>query len=200
MNQTFKEAIEHRRTYYSITRSSPISDEEIQQMIDFTVRHVPSAFNSQSTRVVLLLKEHHEKLWKIVKEELQAVVSADRFRAAKEKIEGSFECGYGTILFFEDQEIVFNLQKSFPSYRDYFPVWSEQTSGMHQFTLWTLLEEAGFGASLQHYAPLIDQRVYDEWNLNPQWKLIAQMPFGTPAAKPGEKAYEPLESRVLTFK
>ena len=47
---------------------------------------------------------------------------------------------------------------------------------MHQFAIWTMLEDAGLGASLQHYNPLIDEKVQNEWKLNPNWKLIAQMP------------------------
>ena len=55
MTRDFKEALRHRRTYYHITNSSPISDEQIKEIIDFAVMNVPSAFNSQSTRIVLLL-------------------------------------------------------------------------------------------------------------------------------------------------
>ena len=55
MERSFSEALKQRRTYYSITNQSPISDQEIECIVNMTVRHVPSAFNSQSTRVVLLL-------------------------------------------------------------------------------------------------------------------------------------------------
>ena len=62
MTRDFKEALRHRRTYYHITDSSPISDEQIKEIIDFAVMNVPSAFNSQSTRIVLLLGKNHKKL------------------------------------------------------------------------------------------------------------------------------------------
>ena len=65
MARDFKEALRHRRTYYHITNSSPISDEQIKEIIDFAVMNVPSAFNSQSTRIVLLLGKNHKKLWEI---------------------------------------------------------------------------------------------------------------------------------------
>ena len=68
MKKSFEEALKHRRTYYSITNQSPVSDEEIERIVNLAVTHVPSAFNSQSTRVVLLLGENHKKLWHIVKE------------------------------------------------------------------------------------------------------------------------------------
>ena len=38
MTRNFKEAVEHRRTYYNITNSSPISDHEIKELIAFAVK------------------------------------------------------------------------------------------------------------------------------------------------------------------
>lgn len=200
MKRTFTEALKNRRTYYSISNQSPISDGEIEQIVNFAVTHVPSSFNSQSTRVVLLLGDSHQKLWGIVKDTLKKIVPAEAFVKTEEKINHSFAAGYGTVLFFEDQTVVKGLQDAFPSYQENFPGWSLQTSAMHQLAVWTMLEDAGFGASLQHYNPLIDAEVRRTWNLPETWNLIAQMPFGTPAADPGAKEFQPLESRVKIFK
>ena len=71
--------------------------------------------------------------------------------------------------------IVRSLQESFPTYKDNFPIWAEQTDAMHQLAVWTMLEDAGMGASLQHYNPLIDDEVRKVWNLSDDWKLIAQI-------------------------
>lgn len=68
---------------------------------------------------------------------------------------------------------------------------------MHQFALWTMLADAGFGASLQHYNPLIDERVAKEFNIPTDWKMIAQMPFGVAAGQPDEKTFLPIDDRVL---
>ena len=38
MTRDFKEALRHRRTYYHITDSSPISDEQIKEIIDFCLQ------------------------------------------------------------------------------------------------------------------------------------------------------------------
>lgn len=200
MEKTFKEALKHRRTYYSITNQSSVSDEEIEKIVNFAVTHVPSAFNSQSTRVVLLLGENHKKLWNIVKETLKKVVPEEVFKQTEAKINGCFESGYGTVLFFEDQSVVKGLQEAFPLYQENFPGWSVQTSGMHQLAIWTMLEEVGFGASLQHYNPLIDDAVRNEWHLSREWHLIAEMPFGLPAGQPGNKEFKPLDERVRVFK
>jgi len=200
MTRNFKEAIKHRRTYYSIGNTSPISDDQIKEIIDWAVTHVPSAFNSQSTRVVLLLGQNHNKLWNIVKETLKKNISAEAFTVTESKINNNFAAGHGTILFFEDQDVIENLQNSFPSYSQNFPIWSQQTSAMHQFAIWTMLEDAGLGASLQHYNPIIDEEVTKTWNINPKWKLIAQMPFGAPLQDPGNKEFYPLDERVKIYK
>lgn len=121
MERSFSEALKQRRTYYSITNQSPISDQEIECIVNMTVRHVPSAFNSQTTRVVLLLGESHKKLWQIVKDALKKIVPAEAFAKTEEKIDHSFACGYGTVLFFEDQKVVKGLQEAFPSYQENFP-------------------------------------------------------------------------------
>ena len=71
---------------------------------------------------------------------------------------------------------------------------------MHQLAVWTLLEETGLGASLQHYNPLIDNRVRRRWNLPESWRLIARLPFGAPLEAPSEKTSEPLEKRVRIFR
>lgn len=200
MAETFKEAVANRRSYYGINNQSPVSDEKIKEIIDFAVTHVPSAFNSQSSRIVLLLHENHQKLWQLTKDILRQVVPGNVFADTEAKIDRSFAAGYATILFYEDWSVIENLQKNFPSYKENFPLWAQQTSAMHQFTVWTMLEEVGFGASLQHYNPLIDEKVAQAWDIDPNWKLIAQMPLGTPTRKPNEKEFLPLDKRVLVYK
>jgi len=186
MTKSFKEALKARRTFYQIENKSTLSDKEIRDLIRFAVEFVPSAFNSQTTRVALLTGKAHEKLWNIVKNVLRERVPAEVFGKTEEKIDGCFACGYGTILYFEDMAIVRSLQESFPTYKDNFPIWA-------------VLEDAGMGASLQHYNPLIDDEVRKAWNLPGDWKLVAQMPFGVPVAQPGSKEVMSLDERVFEF-
>lgn len=197
MTKTFQEAMTHRRSYYALKNESPITDNEIIDIVHSAVKHVPSAFNSQSTRVVVLLHDKHQRVWEITKDVLRKIVSAEAFGNTKNKIESSFQSGYGTLLFYEDQRPVKALQEQFPRYADNFPIWSQHTNAMHQFAIWTMLEDAGFGVSVQHYNPLIDELVAKEFNIPAEWTLIAQMPFGAPAGEPGEKDYQPLSDRVL---
>ena len=165
MERNLKDALQHRRSYYELTPESPIDDAKIEEIIRFAIRHIPSAFNSQSTRLVLLLHEQHKAFWEIVKRTLQAIIPAEAFVATEQKIDRSFASGYGTVLYYEDTTVVRKLQEQFPTYADNFPIWSEHTSAMHQLAVWTMLEDAGFGASLQHYNPLIDKEVRERWDL-----------------------------------
>lgn len=199
MGKSFKEAIQSRRTYYGISDKSPITDEAIEDIVKHAVTHVPSAFNSQSTRVVLLLGDQHKRLWNIVMETLRQIVPAAAFASTEAKVNG-FAAGHGTVLYFEDDSVVKGLQDAFPSYAANFPVWSQQTSAMHQFAIWTMLEDGGLGVNVQHYNPLIDDEVRVTWNIPSTWRLIAEMPFGTPTEGPGEKAYAPLDERVKVYK
>ncbi|WP_421617926.1 nitroreductase family protein [Brevibacillus sp. TJ4] len=198
MTNDFFSAVKKRRTYYGISKEPVASDERIHELVREAVKYTPSAFNSQSARVVLLLGEHHDKLWTITKETLRKIVPAEHFSSTEEKM-NAFASGYGTVLFFEDTSVVEKLQQQFADYKDNFPVWSNQSSGMLQYVVWTALEAEGFGASLQHYNPLIDAEVKSTWNIPTSWALIAQMPFGKPTAEPGEKQFMSLDERVKLF-
>lgn len=200
MGKSFMEAVKARRTCYTISKDPVVSDKRIQEIVSEAVKHTPSAFNSQSARVVILLDKQHDRLWDIVKAELRKIVPPENFQATEDKINGAFRSGYGSILYFEDMNVVKSLQEQFPSYKDAFPMFSDHSSGMLQFVIWTALADEGIGASLQHYNPVIDDAVKAEWNLPGNWKLRAQMPFGKPVAQPGEKEFQPLENRLKVFK
>lgn len=193
------EAMEKRRSIYNLGDKQILNPDEVTELVNRAVKHTPSAFNSQSARVVVLFGDNYQKLWDIVLESLRKIVPADKFGSTENKI-ASFKKGYGTILFFEDEKVVKELQEKYPLYQENFPKWSEQASGMVQLAVWTAMEEAGLGASLQHYNPLIDSAVAKEWDLPDSWILMSQMPFGSIAAPAGEKTFQPIESRVKVFK
>lgn len=199
MGRNIQEAMIHRRSYYSLSNKSPITNQEIADILKSAIKHVPSAFNSQSTRIILLLNNNHTKFWEITKNTLKKLVSEEAFKNTESKIDNSFSSGYGTVLFYEDQDVIENLQKNFSTYADKFPEWSQHSSAMHQWVIWTMLEDSGFGASLQHYNPIIDDEVAKTWAIKPSWKLIAQMPFGTPLSEPEAKEFAPLEDRVIIY-
>ena len=199
MEKFFIEAIEGRRSIYTISKIAVIEDGKLEDMIKKVVKTMPSAMNCQSARVILLLEKQHDKLWEITMEQLRKRVPAERFSTTEEKING-FSSGYGTVLFFDEKEITQGLQEKYPTYKDNFPLWAQQANGMLQFALWTALELEGYGASLQHYGEVIEEQVMQEWGIKSSWKLIAQMPFGKPTEMPKEKTFEPIENRVKIYK
>lgn len=200
MKRNLEEAIIHRRTYYSIGSDSPVLDEEVVHAVRVAVKHLPSAFNSQGTRVVILFGEQHSKFWELVNQSLKAHLLTDEaYQQAKSHIDQCFAAGHGTILFYEDMDVVKGLQEKYPIYAGNFETWAQQTSAMHQFAIWTMLEDLGLGVSLQHYNPLVDERAQKEWNLPQSWKLIAQMPFGMPAGEPRPKEISDVSERIKIF-
>lgn len=200
MSTTFFDALKNRRSYYGISKESTISDAKIQEIVEEAVKYTPTSFNSQTSRAVVLLGEQHDKLWNHTEEILREVVgNEEAFKSTAEKMAG-FRSGYGTVLFFEDNNVIAQLQQNFAAYSDNFPIWANQSNGMLQLVIWTALEQEGLGASLQHYNPLIDEKVKQEWNIPENWRLIAQMPFGKPTATPGEKEFQPIEERVKVHK
>lgn len=184
----FLEIARKRRTQYALGRELPISQDQVTALIQEAIRQAPSSFNSQSSRALILHGAQSEKFWEIVKDELRKIVPADAFPTTEKKIDG-FAAGAGTVLFYEDQAPVRNLQEQFPLYADNFPVWSEHSTGIAQYAVWMALAEAGIGASLQHYNPLPDARVAQEWNIPESWVLRAQMPFGSHAGEIGDKTF-----------
>lgn len=79
-------------------------------------------------------------------------------------------------------------------------MFSEHSAGMAQFAVWTALAEAGIGASLQHYNPLVEAEVTKQWNVPASWKLRAQMPFGSNLQPFPEKTFIADELRFKTFR
>ncbi|MFT3763520.1 MAG: nitroreductase family protein [Pseudoxanthomonas sp.] len=188
MGNAALEAIGKRRTQYALGRNLPIGRDETIALIKQAIRLSPSAFNSQSSRAVILHGAQSDKFWSLVKDALRKIVPAESFAATEQKLDG-FAAGAGTVLFFEDQDVVANLREQFALYADNFPVWSEHSTGIAQFAVWTTLANAGIGASLQHYNPLVDEAVRKEWGVPANWKLRAQMPFGSNEAPFGEKTF-----------
>ena len=164
MTKNLRDAIKDRRSYYQIKNESPVSDEELKSIIEHVLIHTPSSFNSQSTRLLLLLGDNHKRLWEITKAELKKVsLSEEAFKVTEQKVDNSFAAGYGTVLFFEDQTAFKSLQEQFPFIASNFAQWSEHSSAMAQILTWMGLDSVGLGGSLQHYNPLIDDAVRKEW-------------------------------------
>jgi predicted oxidoreductase (fatty acid repression mutant protein) len=195
MSNTTIESFKKRRSIYHLGKKLPVSKEVVTNTIKEAVKFAPSAFNSQSARVVVLYGDESKKLWVIVMNVLRSIVPPDKFSETEQKI-NSFDAGAGTALFFEDMSVIKGLQDMMPLYADNFALWSHHGTGITQFAVWTALANIGVGASLQHYGNLIEKQVKETWKLPPSWSLIAQMPFGSIETPAGEKEFTPIDERV----
>ena len=198
MSNTALNSFTKRRTQYSLGKQLPISQADAGALIQEAIRQAPSAFNSQSSRAVILFGAQSVKFWELVKDALRPMVPAESFGATQKKLD-SFAAGAGTVLFYEDQDVVKGLQQQFAAYADNFPIWSEHSTGIAQFAVWTALAEAGIGASLQHYNPVVDDAAQKEWDIPASWKLRAQMPFGSNEAPIGDKPFMDDAQRFRVF-
>lgn len=188
-----------RRSCYALTNSIPLTDKQLVELVEQAILYAPSAFNSQSARVMILLGEQHHLFWKLVREELKKIVPAENFLPTAEKV-AAFDRAHGTLLFLEDWTVVRDLQERFPTYRDNFPIWAYQSNGMLEYLIWMAFAERNIGASLQHYNPLVDEAVMHRWHVPATWKLVAQMPFGNIETAPAEKEFLPLSLRMRVEK
>ena len=195
---SFIDQIEKRRTIYAIGNNVTVPNAELEALIKKTIRLSPSSFNSQSSRAVILFDASHVKFWEIVRETLRKIVPEAAFEATSNKI-NSFAAGKGTVLFYEDQDVIKGLQEQFAAYADNFPVWSEHSSAIAQFAVWTALSEQNIGASLQHYNPIVDAEIAEIFDIPANWKLRAQLVFGSIEAPAGEKTFMAEADRFKTF-
>ncbi len=194
----FLDAIVHRRSRYALSAESPVPDSELAEMLEALIKNLPTAYNMQGTRAVLLLGNAHKRLWDIVLETLKPRVPEERFPMTQTKI-GMFAAGHGSVLLFNDDAVTKEYMKKNPAYADNFPGWVLQQSGMLQLAVWAALDERGLGVTIQHYNPIIDDAVKKEWNLPESWALVAQMAFGKPTAPAGQKTFVDMAERFKVF-
>ncbi|CBZ26442.1 conserved hypothetical protein [Leishmania mexicana MHOM/GT/2001/U1103] len=193
----FIEALSKRRTIYNLDNKLAQSRKEVIATIEGTIRQCPSSFNIKNSTVVILFGADHQKVWDIVKAALKKVTSEEQYAQSEMKVNNCFAAGAGTILFYEDGAAIKMQQKAFPRYAANVPTFSQQSSAMAQFAVWSALAQDGIGASLQHYNELIEADLRSAFDIPEEWQLIAQMPFGSIGKPANEKAHNPGEARVV---
>lgn len=92
----FFEPVKARRSVYMLKKESVIDDKKIQDIVAQALLHVPTSFNSQTTKMVLLLKGEHDKLWDITRSVLKAIVPEDAWEKTGQKMD-MFQNAYGTV-------------------------------------------------------------------------------------------------------
>lgn len=105
-----------RRSFYTLSNATTISDSRIEEVVKFAVKHAPSSYNVQSARAVILFKTEHSQLWDIVKKHMEVALASMDTGVQKhvmDRITG-YNGSYGTVLWFEDQASLELLKEKNP--------------------------------------------------------------------------------------
>lgn len=95
-SKTFIEAASERHSNYQLNKKAPISDSKIVDLVKTAVTVVPSAFNSESTRLVTLLGKEHDVFWDQVADVLKPIVPEEKWSESRARLDG-FKGAYGTV-------------------------------------------------------------------------------------------------------
>jgi predicted oxidoreductase (fatty acid repression mutant protein) len=135
---TLIELAKARRTIYNLGKNSPVPDSKIEEVVNAAIQHIPSSFNTQSTRLVVLLHAEHERLWEIVIDTFMQLVQSGAVpettwkNQTLPKLQG-MKNGVGTILFYEDPAHIKPFSEKFATYKAHFQPWAEHSNAMHQY-------------------------------------------------------------------
>ncbi|BEI83785.1 hypothetical protein CcaverHIS002_0403890 [Cutaneotrichosporon cavernicola] len=194
-NMSFADAIEARRSYYNITNESTLTNEQLEQLVADAIKYTPSSFNSQTSRAVLVTGEKNKALWNAVWEAHKANLKEEEIPVYEDKFKNSYSAGYGTIVFYEDQDAIDGFVKNFPIVQWTIKDWVQTSNGMAQFIAWTALASHGMGGNLQHYGqfgPANAEAINKNLGVPSGWKIpLAMLAFGVPADinAPGNPAF-----------
>ncbi|HJG48781.1 MAG TPA: nitroreductase family protein [Facklamia tabacinasalis] len=194
----FTDLVKKRRTVYGLGNNTDLTKEEIVSRIREVAREIPSASNSQTTRLVVLFGEDNVKFWDHILDVQKDVMQGamwDMFSGVMEGAKGAV----GTILFFEDHDAVKEGLGEGVRAETY----KHHNDANMQFSMWLALAELNLGASLQHmnigFEQGFDKSVKELFDLPASYEMVAQMPFGSIEGTPGEKEYIDDEVRVTVI-
>lgn len=194
----FLDLLEKRRSIYTIGTNSDYTKEEITERIRDVVKQVPTAFNSQTTRVVVLFDEAKDKFWDHIYDVQKDVLEGDVWEMMSGTITGS-KNGIGTVLFFEDIDAV----KQMPAQGIRGEAYKQNNNANAQYAVWLALTEMDLGATLQHfnvgYEQGFDRGTKEMFDLPDSYEMLAQMPFGSIEQEAGEKDHIDPDEQVKVF-
>lgn len=185
------EIIKKRRSYYNLSEDVDLTNEEIKYLVEDVMNITPSHMNAETTRIVLLFDDKSKDFWTRVNETFDNSINEEKFHG--------FYHAKGTVLIFIDMNEIWDQEINMPDYSDYFETWGHHSAAMLQLNLWQALRDEGIGASNQHYNPVIDEWVKEDYDLPDHWELVAQMPFGKIEEEPYPKDKKPIEEKLIVI-
>ncbi|MCG7344862.1 nitroreductase family protein [Sporosarcina sp. ACRSL] len=195
---TFVELVEKRRSIYALGTNSEYSKKDIENRIREVVKQVPTAFNSQTTRVVVLFDEAKNKFWDHIYDVQKNILEGGMQEWMSGVVTGA-KNGIGTVLFFEDLDAA----KQMPTQGARTEAYKQNNNANAQYAVWLALAEMDLGASLQHfnvgYEQGFDKATREMFNLPETYEMIAQMPFGSIEQDIDEKEHIDTDVQVKVF-
>lgn len=195
---TFLKLVKNRRTQYAIGNNTELTNEAIAERITEIVRDVPTASNSQTTRIAIIFGEENVKLWDHILDVQKDVLQGEMWDMMSGVMEGA-KGGVGTVLFFEDLDAV----EAMPTSPSRVEVYKQNNNANAQYAVWLGLTDLGLGGSLQHmnvgYEQGFDKSVKELLGLPERWELQAQMPFGSIEGENAPKEYIADSDRVVVL-
>ena len=184
----YTDLVKKRRTTYAIGNNTELSNKEIADRILEVAREIPSASNSQTTRLVVLFGDDNAKLWDHILDVQKDVLEGGMWDMMSGVMEGA-KSGVGTVLFFEDLDAV----AAMPAEGVREETYKQHNNANTQYAIWLALTELGLGGSLQHmnigHEQGFDKTVKEMFDLPDSYEMIAQMPFGSIEGAAGDKEY-----------
>ena len=191
--------LQQRRCIQQLGKRVAYDQAYLTDLIQAAVLNCPSALNMKTTRIVILFSKAHKDFWHLVQEIQKTQIPEHLFSATATKIQ-KCSAAYGTVLFFEDQTVIENLQKNSPLNSAELPLWSQQSLGMAQYAVWMALAEIGIGANFNYYNPSIDYKVMQYLKISTKWKLQTQLVFGSVEQDAEHLEATNKEAEFLVFK
>ena len=192
------ELVKNRRSQYAIGNNTDLTNEEIAERITQIVRDVPTASNSQTTRIAIVFGEENVKLWDHILDVQKDVMPEEMWGMMSGVMEGA-KSGVGTIIFFEDLDAV----EKMPTSPARVEVYKQNNNANAQYATWLALTDLGLGGSLQHmnvgYEQGFDKSVKELLGLPERWEMQAQMPFGSIEGENEPKEYIADSERVVVI-
>ena len=203
MSLTFLADLAKRRSFYKLTdKTSFYRQSDMILAIRDAMKFTPAAFDMPTTHVVVAFNEKNAQLWQAVRDVFAKKLAKkpNMLQSFNQRVDG-LAGGIGTILFYQDVSMVKDLKETYAMYAAEFADWSMQECGMVQLNIWSALANINVGANLQHYNPDIDDAMKKMFDVPDDWKLISQMPFGTPTEGPQKPLdYDkPMDDRIKVF-
>ena len=94
---TVGEAFKNRGSLHTLSDDVEISDAHVQEIVRDGILHSPTAFNSQSSRAVILLKDEHKKFWDLAHDVAKGKVPPQVFEMVFGPRIKMFRAAYGTV-------------------------------------------------------------------------------------------------------